>query len=369
MERRITRKISIGTIGVGGGAPISVQSMTNTKTHDIAATVAQIHELAKAGCDIVRLAVPDKAAALAIDKIKAQTDVPLVADIHFDYQLALTCIERGIDGLRINPGNIGGKEQVQTVVRAAKKRHIPIRIGVNAGSLDKQLLAKYGGHPTAEALVESALDHIRLLEQEEFFDIKISLKAHDVPLTLAAYRLIAQTVNYPLHLSVTEAGTYKSGVIKSAIGIGALLAEGIGDTLRVSLTGDPVQEVRVGNEILKALGLKEYGPTLIYCPTCGRCNIDLGAIAAQVETRLAAIKTPLQVAVMGCIVNGPGEAREADVGIAGGKGEGLVFRKGEIIRKVPENQLVSALFEEIEQLTEKSGGLTNARITTIRTDS
>lgn len=369
MKRRITRKINIGNIFVGGDAPISVQSMTNTKTHDITATVAQIYELAKAGCDIVRLAIPDKAAALAIDKIKAQTEVPLIADIHFDYQLALICIERGIDGLRINPGNIGGKEQVRAVVRAAKGRHIPIRIGVNAGSLDKQLLGKYGGHPTAEALVESALDHIRLLEREDFFDIKISLKAHDVPLTLAAYRLMAQTVNYPLHLGVTEAGTYKSGVIKSAIGIGTLLAEGIGDTLRVSLTGDPVQEVKVGNEILKSLGLKEYGPTLISCPTCGRCNIDLGAIASQVEARLATIKTPIQVAVMGCIVNGPGEAREADVGIAGGTGEGLVFRKGEIVRKVPEDQLVIALFEEIEQLIEKSGGLTNARIATLRTDS
>jgi (E)-4-hydroxy-3-methylbut-2-enyl-diphosphate synthase len=369
MDRKITRKISLGNIFVGGDAPISVQSMTNTKTHDIIATTAQIHELAKAGCDIVRLAIPDQAAALAIDQIKAQTELPLIADIHFDYRLALTCIERGIDGLRINPGNIGGKEQVKAVVRAAKERHIPIRIGVNAGSLDKTLLKKYGGHPTAQALVDSALEHIRLLEQEDFFDIKISLKAHDVPLTLAAYRLMAETVNYPLHLGVTEAGTYNSGVIKSAIGIGALLAEGIGDTLRVSLTGDPVQEVKVGNEILKALGLKEYGPTLISCPTCGRCNIDLGTIASQVEVRLAAIKTPLTVAVMGCIVNGPGEAKEADVGIAGGKGEGLVFRKGEIVRKVPEDQLVAALFEEITFFTEKSGGLTNARISTIRTDA
>lgn len=369
MKRKATRKIKIGNIFVGGDAPISVQSMTNTKTHDITATVTQIHDLVLADCDIVRLAIPDKAAALAIDKIKAKVDIPLIADIHFDYQLALLCIERGIDGLRINPGNIGGKEKVRAVVRAAKKRHIPIRIGVNAGSLDKTFLEKYGGHPTAEAMVESALEHIFLLEQEDFTDIKISLKAHDVSLTLAAYRLMSQTVNYPLHLGVTEAGTYNSGVIKSAIGIGALLSEGIGDTLRVSLTGDPVQEVKVGNEILKALAMKEYGPTLISCPTCGRCNIDLGTIASQVEVRLADINTPLKVAVMGCIVNGPGEAKEADVGIAGGKGEGLVFRKGQIVRKVPEDQLVAALFEEIDDLIEKSGGLIHARIPIIRTNA
>ncbi|WP_246588758.1 flavodoxin-dependent (E)-4-hydroxy-3-methylbut-2-enyl-diphosphate synthase [Pelorhabdus rhamnosifermentans] len=353
MERKNTRKIKIGNVFVGGNAPISVQSMTNTKTHDICATTEQIKELVDAGCDIVRLAIPDEQAAQAIEQIKVQTDIPLIADIHFDYRLALMVIERGIDALRINPGNIGGKENVQAVVKAAKKQQIPIRIGVNAGSLDKKFLAKYGGHPTAEALVASAMEHVRLLEQEDFFDIKISLKAHDVSLTIAAYRLMSQTVNYPLHLGITEAGTYHSGVVKSAVGIGTLLAEGIGDTLRVSLTGNPVHEVKVGNEILKSLGLKEYGPTLISCPTCGRCNIDLASIASQVEARLAEIKVPLTVAVMGCVVNGPGEAKEADVGIAGGKGEGLVFRKGEIVRKVAEDQLVAALFEEINHQIEK----------------
>jgi (E)-4-hydroxy-3-methylbut-2-enyl-diphosphate synthase len=353
LERKSTRKIKIGNVFIGGDAPISVQSMTNTKTHDICATTQQIQELAAAGCDIVRLAIPDEQAAQAIEQIKDLTDIPLIADIHFDYRLALMVIERGIDALRINPGNIGGKENVQAVVKAAKKQQIPIRIGVNAGSLDKKFLAKYGGHPTAEALVASALEHVRLLEQEDFFDIKISLKAHDVPLTIAAYRLMSQTVDYPLHLGITEAGTYHSGVVKSAVGIGTLLAEGIGDTLRVSLTGNPVHEVKVGNEILKSLGLKEYGPTLISCPTCGRCNIDLASIASKVEVRLAEIKVPLTVAVMGCVVNGPGEAKEADVGIAGGKGEGLVFRKGEIVRKVAEDQLVAALFEEINHQIEK----------------
>jgi len=270
-----------------------------------------------------------------------------VADIHFDYQLALTAIEQGIAALRLNPGNIGGAEHVRAVAAAAKARHIPIRIGVNAGSLDKALLAKYG-KPTAEALVESALQHVRLLEAEDFHDIKISLKAHDVPLTLAAYRLMSETVDYPLHLGITEAGTAKSGIIKSAVGIGALLAEGIGDTFRISLTGDPVVEVRVAREILKSLGMRDYGPTLISCPTCGRTCIDLPTIAAEVEKRLASIERPIHVAVMGCVVNGPGEAREADVGIAGGKGEGLVFRKGEILRKVPEQNLVEELFKEID---------------------
>ncbi|MDU2066571.1 MAG: flavodoxin-dependent (E)-4-hydroxy-3-methylbut-2-enyl-diphosphate synthase [Sporomusaceae bacterium] len=350
MERRKTRQIHIGSVAVGGFAPISVQSMTNTKTDDVAATVEQIERLAAAGCDIVRLAIPDQQAAEAIFAIKEQTVLPLIADIHFDHKLALTVIERGIDGLRINPGNIGDQTKVKAVTKAAKQAGIPIRIGVNAGSLDKKLLAKHGGHPTAAALVESALEHIRLLEQEDFYDIKISLKAHDVPLTMAAYRLMAETSSYPLHLGVTEAGTYQSGLVKSAIGIGGLLSEGIGDTLRVSLTGDPVVEVKAGNEILKALGLKEYGPTLISCPTCGRCNIELAPIAAQVEEYLATVKKPLKVAVMGCVVNGPGEAKEADIGIAGGKGEGLLFVKGEIVRKVPETELLSALFAEIDKM-------------------
>jgi (E)-4-hydroxy-3-methylbut-2-enyl-diphosphate synthase len=349
IKRKMTRQISIGDVKIGGGAPISVQSMTNTKTTDTNATVAQIKALVDAGCDIVRVAVPDMSAAENIYNIKSQVDVPLVADIHFDYRLALKAIEQGIDALRINPGNIGDEERVKAVVKAAKTRNIPIRIGVNAGSLDKKLLAKYG-KVTAEALVESALEHIRILEKLNFYDIKISLKAHDVPLTLDAYRLMSETVDYPLHLGITEAGTVNTGIIKSAVGIGALLAEGIGDTFRISLTGDPVNEVKVANEILKALGLKEYGPTLISCPTCGRCNIDLPSIAEKVEQRLSGITKPIKVAVMGCVVNGPGEARDADIGIAGGKGEGLVFRKGEVINKVPEDKLVDALFEELDKL-------------------
>lgn len=349
IKRKQTRQISIGNVKIGGGAPISVQSMTNTKTTDTAATVAQIKALEKAGCDIVRLAVPDMAAAENIANIKKQVNVPLVADIHFDYRLALKAIEQGIDALRINPGNIGDEDRVKAVVEAAKTKHIPIRIGVNAGSLDKKLLAKYG-KVTAQALVESAMEHVHILEKLDFHDIKISLKAHDVPLTLDAYRLMSETVDYPLHLGITEAGTVNTGIIKSAVGIGALLAEGIGDTFRISLTGDPVNEVKVANEILKALGLKEYGPTLISCPTCGRCNIDLPSIAAQVEKRLENVQKPVKVAVMGCVVNGPGEARDADIGIAGGKGEGLVFRKGEIIGKVPEDKLIDALFAELDKI-------------------
>ena len=349
IKRKQTRQISIGNVKIGGGAPISVQSMTNTKTTDTAATVAQIKALEKAGCDIVRLAVPDMAAAENIANIKKQVNVPLVADIHFDYRLALKAIEQGIDALRINPGNIGDENRVKAVVEAAKTKHIPIRIGVNAGSLDKKLLAKYG-KVTAQALVESAMEHVRILEKLDFHDIKISLKAHDVPLTLDAYRLMSETVDHPLHLGITEAGTVNTVVIKSAVGIGALLAEGIGDTFRISLTGDPVNEVKVANEILKALGLKEYGPTLISCPTCGRCNIDLPSIAAQVEKRLENVQKPVKVAVMGCVVNGPGEARDADIGIAGGKGEGLVFRKGEIIGKVPEDKLIDALFAELDKI-------------------
>ena len=349
MERKKTRRIHIGAVPIGGGAPIAVQSMTNTKTADAAATVAQIKALAAAGCDIVRLAVPDMAAGKTLGEIIRAVDVPLVADIHFDYRLALEAIRQGIAALRLNPGNIGGADNVRAVTAAAKKAHIPIRIGVNAGSLDKKLLAKYG-RPTAEALVESALGHVRLLEAEDFYDIKISLKAHDVPLTIAAYRKMSEAADYPLHLGITEAGTPQSGMIKSAVGIGALLAEGIGDTIRVSLTGDPLVEVKVANEILKSLGLREYGPTLIACPTCGRTSIDLAQIAADVEARLEGVSRPIQVAVMGCVVNGPGEAREADVGIAGGRGEGLVFRKGEVLRRVPEDQLVAELFKEIDAI-------------------
>lgn len=351
-ERKKTRQIHIGPVLIGGGAPISVQSMTNTKTTDTEATVAQIKALQAAGCDIVRLAVPDMEAAGNLGNIIREVKVPLVADIHFDYKLALEAIGQGVAGLRLNPGNIGGEEKVRKVVQAASAKGIPIRIGVNAGSLDKQILAKYGG-VTPEGLVESALQHVRILEEQGFYDMKISLKAHDVPMTLAAYRLMSEKVEYPLHLGITEAGTPNTGIIKSAVGMGALLAEGIGDTFRVSLTGDPVVEVRVANEILKALGLKEYGPTLVACPTCGRTSIDLPAIAAQVEQKLAGMQEPIEVAVMGCVVNGPGEARGADVGIAGGKGEGLVFRKGEIVRKVPESELVTELFKEIDAILEE----------------
>ncbi|WP_303841234.1 flavodoxin-dependent (E)-4-hydroxy-3-methylbut-2-enyl-diphosphate synthase [Selenomonas ruminantium] len=351
-ERKKTRQIHIGNVAIGGGAPISVQSMCNTKTTDTAATVAQIKALQNAGCDIVRVAVPDMEAAKNLGNIIKEINIPLVADIHFDYKLALEAIKQGISALRLNPGNIGGEEKVRAVVKAAKEAHIPIRIGVNAGSLDKKILAKYG-EVTPEALVESAMQHVKILEDLDFYDMKISLKAHDVPLTLAAYRLMSKTVDYPLHLGITEAGTVNTGIIKSAVGIGALLSEGIGDTFRISLTGDPVVEVKVANEILKSLGLKEYGPTLVACPTCGRTSIDLPAIAARVEKKLEGIKDPIDVAVMGCVVNGPGEARGADVGIAGGNGEGLIFRKGEIIRKVPEENLVEELFKEIDAILEE----------------
>lgn len=347
--RKNTKVINVGSVKIGGNNPIVVQSMTNTKTYDINSTVKQITALAEAGCDIVRVAVPKMEDAEALVAIKKQISLPLIADIHFDYRLALKALEAGVDGLRLNPGNIGKKEYVKAVVTAAKERNVPIRIGVNAGSLDQKILLKYGGI-TAEGMVESALEHIRILEENNFDNIKISLKAHDVPLTIAAYKLMADTVNYPLHLGITEAGTIKSGIIKSAVGIGALLAQGIGDTFRISLTGDPLDEVKVANEILKALDLREYGPVMISCPTCGRCNIDLAKIANEVETLLANIKKPIKVAVMGCVVNGPGEAKSADVGIAGGKGQGLVFRHGEIVRTVSEEQLVAELFKEINKI-------------------
>lgn len=347
--RNETRRLQVGKVAVGGGAPVSIQSMTNSQTADVQATLAQISRLALAGCDIVRIAIPDQVAAEAVDQIKEKSPLPLIADIHFDYRLALTCLERGIDGLRINPGNIGGEENVRTVAQAAKKRGVPIRIGVNAGSLEKEILASHGGHPTAEGMVASALHHIKLLEDQDFEDIKVSLKAQNVPLTLAAYRMLAEKVNYPLHLGITESGTVTSGVIRSSVGIGALLAEGLGDTFRVSLTGPPEEEIAVAKEILKVLELREGGATLVSCPTCGRCQIDLYSIAKQVEEKLKGIEDPIKVAVMGCVVNGPGEAREADIGIAGGKGAGIVFRKGEVIRTVPEDQLVGELFAEIDK--------------------
>lgn len=348
-ERRKTRELTLGSQKIGGNSKITVQSMTNTKTHDAEATLAQIRELAAAGCDIIRCAVPDMPAAEGLKRICKESPIPVIADIHFDYKLALAAIEAGVDGLRLNPGNIGGAERVRAVVEAARPKNIPIRIGVNAGSLPKDLLEKYG-HPTPEAMVEAAWRHIKILEDMDYRNIKVSLKCHDVPTTLSAYRLMASQCDYPLHVGVTEAGTVNSGIIKSAVGIGTLLAEGIGDTIRVSLTGDPVNEVKVAYNILKSLGLREYGPTLISCPTCGRTQINLEKLALEVEKRLDAITEPIVVAVMGCVVNGPGEAREADVGIAGGKGEGLIFRKGEVLRKVPEDRIIDELFVEIDKI-------------------
>jgi len=348
IKRRKTRQIRVGNILIGGGAPVTVQSMCSTDTRDAGATAAQIIRLQDAGCDLVRVAVPDQDAARALSKIKEKISIPLIADIHFDYRLALESVERGADALRINPGNIGKPERVEAVVRAAMSRGIPIRIGVNAGSLEPELWEKYGG-PTPEAMVESALHHIRFFESLDFREIKISLKASDVKRTVEAYRLMADLTDYPLHIGITEAGTLVPGAVKSSVGLGILLSQGIGDTLRVSLTEDPVQEVRVGMEILKSLRLREAGPVMISCPTCGRCEIDLIGLAHDVEERLSRLKTPLDVAVMGCVVNGPGEAREADFGIAGGKGVGLIFRKGKIVRKVREEDLADALMEEIRK--------------------
>lgn len=344
--KRATRQIKIGNLPVGGGAPCSVQSMCSTDTRDEVATLAQIDRLSAAGCEIVRCAVPDMDAALVLGRIRAQSPMPVVADIHFDYKLALKVLELGIDALRLNPGNIGERWKVEEVVKSARERLVPIRIGVNAGSLEKELLLKYG-HPTAEAMVESALGHIRILEEIGYDQIKISLKASDVVKTVEAYRLLSSKVDYPLHIGITEAGTTFSGTVKSSVGLGILLADGIGDTLRVSLTGDPVDEVRVGFEILKTLGLRKRGINFVSCPTCGRCQVDLIRVAEEVENRLAGVEVPFTVAVMGCIVNGPGEAREADFGIAGGKGEGLLFRHGEVVRKVPESELADALVDEV----------------------
>ena len=347
MERRQTRQIRVGGVAIGGGAPIPVQSMCNTKTWDVEATVAQIGALRDAGCEIVRLAVPDRRAAEAIDAIKARVDVPLVADIHFDYKLALMCAERGIDKIRINPGNVGGEENVRAVAEACRRRNIPIRIGVNAGSLEKRLLEKYG-HPCAEALVESAADHAALLEKYGFEDICLSLKCSSVPLTVAAYRLASERFDYPLHLGVTETGTAWNGTIQSAVGIGTLLSEGIGDTVRVSLTADPVEEVRAAIAILKAAGVRRGGVKFISCPTCGRTEIDLIGLATEVEARLQRVERDITVAVMGCVVNGPGEAREADYGIAGGKGKGLLFKKGVVLGTWPYEELCDRLIQLIE---------------------
>lgn len=349
INRVKTRKVRVGNIYMGGGAPVTVQSMTNTDTRDIAATTSQVKQLEEAGCDIVRIAVPDMEAAAAFKEIKKAAGIPLVADIHFDYRLAVACVENGADKIRINPGNIGGREKVAEVVKAARKRGIPIRIGVNSGSLEKDILEKYGG-VTPEGMVESALEHARMLEELGCGDIVLSLKASDVPMTIGAYRMISKKSDYPLHLGVTEAGTPFAGTVKSAVGIGCLLAEGIGDTLRVSLTGEPLEEVRVGMELLKALGLGKPGVELVSCPTCGRTGIDVVKIASELERRLSGLRKQVRVAVMGCAVNGPGEAREADIGIAGGAGEALLFKKGNIIRKIPEDRIVDELIEEIEKL-------------------
>ena len=339
----------MGGVPLGGGAPVSIQSMTNTPTHDVDATLAQIRALAAAGCDIVRVAVPDLEAARAIGTLKAGSPLPLVADIHFDYRLALAAAEQGVDKIRINPGNIGSPRRVEAVAKTCKERRIPIRVGVNGGSLEKELLDKYGG-PTPEAMVESALGHIRLLELYGFENICVSLKASSVPATMGAYRLMAERYDYPLHLGVTEAGTRDIGELKAAAGIGGLLGLGIGDTLRVSLTADPVEEVYAARRILKAVGLRREGPELISCPTCGRTQIDLIPMAERVEELLKGVDKPITVAVMGCVVNGPGEARHADVGIAGGKGEGVLFKHGEIVARVPEEELVPGLMKLIGEL-------------------
>ena len=345
----MSKQIQVGSVAVGGGAPVSIQSMCNTPTQDVAATVSQILRLEKAGCEIIRVAVPDQDAARAVGEIKRRIHIPLVCDIHFDYKLALLCAEQGVDKIRINPGNIGSKDRVRAVADACRERGIPIRIGVNGGSLEKDLLAKYGG-VTAEALVESALGHVRLLNDCNFDDICISVKCSDVPVNMQAYQLLRQRTDYPLHLGVTEAGTPTMGILKSAMGIGGLLCLGIGDTVRVSLTADPAEEVRAAKQILSAAGVRRFGPNLISCPTCGRTKYDMIPIAREVERRLEGCEKNITVAVMGCVVNGPGEAAAADVGIAGGKGEGLVFRRGKILYKVPEDKLVDALMNEIEKL-------------------
>jgi len=349
IKKRVTRPVFVGPVQVGGDAPVVVQSMTSTDTRDVKATVEQIGRLIDAGCEIVRVAVPDAAAAEKLSLIRKAVAVPLIADIHFDHRLALAAIAQGVDGVRINPGNLG-REKIREVVRAAMGAGTVIRIGVNAGSLEKGLFAKYGG-PTAEALVESALGNVALLEDLGFRAIKVSLKSSDVPTMIAAYRGMAEKSDYPLHLGVTEAGTLVNAAIKSSIGLGILLSEGIGDTIRVSVTGDPVAEIGIAYGILRALGIRKVGPDIVSCPTCGRCEIDLIGLVEAVERQLAGMKAPLKIALMGCVVNGPGEAADADVGIAGGRGMGLLFRRGKVIRKIREEQFVQALLEEINKIT------------------
>lgn len=348
IKRKKTKKIKVGNIFIGGGAPVAVQSMCNTDTRDVKKTVTQIRQLQMAGCEIIRVAVPDMVAAKALGKIKRQISIPLVADIHFSHELALEAINQGVDKLRINPGNIGSEEKIKMVVAAAKKKKIPIRIGVNAGSLEKDILKKYKNKATAQAMVESALRHIRILEKLKFFDIAVSLKASDIERTVEAYRLLSQKVDYPLHIGVTEAGTLFRGTVVSSIGLGILLYEGIGDTLRTSITADPVEEVKLAWEILKSLGLRKRGITVTSCPTCGRTEIDLISLAKKVEAEMAKIDKDIHVAVMGCVVNGPGEAREADLAIVGGQKVGLIMKSGKIIKKVEEKKLLKEFVEEVK---------------------
>jgi len=348
-KRKKTRQIAVGNVRIGGSAPITVQSMTNTLTQDVEGTVLQIKRLEDAGCEIIRVAVPDMEAAEAIRAIKKKISIPLIADIHFDYRLAISAVRSGADGLRLNPGNIGGSKKVKAVVEAARSSDIPIRIGVNSGSVEKDILKKYKA-ASPDAMVESALRHIEMLRSFDFHKVKVSIKASDVTRTVMAYRLLSEKTDLPLHVGVTEAGALYPGIVKSSIGIGMLLAEGIGDTIRVSLTRDPVEEVRVGFEILKALGIRQHGPDIISCPTCGRCRIDLFEIVEQVEKALLIKPIPVNIAVMGCVVNGPGEAREADIGIAGGDGVGILFKKGKVFKKVPQAQLVDVLLKEIEKI-------------------
>lgn len=347
--RKTTKTVDIGGVKIGGNNPVAIQSMCNTDTRDVKATVNQILRLEEAGCEIIRVAVPDKEAAAAVADIKKAIHIPLVVDIHFDYRLALECMKNGADKVRINPGNIGGTDRVKKVVETAKERSVPIRIGVNGGSLEKELIEKYGG-PTADALVESAMRHVKILENEDFDNTVVSIKISNVPVMIEAYRKFSEISDLPLHIGVTEAGTLRSGIIKSAIGIGSLLSGGIGDTMRVSLTADPVEEIYAAYDIQRILGLRKKGVQLVSCPTCGRTRINLIEIANEVEKRLANVDKDITVAVMGCAVNGPGEAREADIGIAGGCGEGLIFRKGKIIKKAPENKIIDELMNEIEKI-------------------
>jgi (E)-4-hydroxy-3-methylbut-2-enyl-diphosphate synthase len=352
IRRRKTRQIQVGNVKIGGDAPVVVQSMTTTDTKDIDATVAQINKLEEAGCEVVRIAVPEAEAAEAAGEIKKQVKLPIVADVHYDHRLALMVMERGIDCIRINPGNIGSRQKVERVVKMAKERKVPMRVGVNAGSLEKELLDKYG-YPTAEAMVESALKHIRILEDRDFYDIKVSLKASNVKLAVDAYRLFSKQSDYPLHLGITEAGLLLPGSIKSSIGMGMLLAEGIGDTIRVSLATAPEEEVKVGYEILKALELRHHGINIIACPTCGRLEIDLFKLANEVEQRLGHIKEPINISLLGCIVNGIGEGKESDIGIAGGKGQGILFKHGEMIRKIKEEEMADVLVAEVEAMVKE----------------